>query len=76
MIYDLRFTNGITIVFQLFEEKDVCPKKHVKMFGVSICGSSRHLCKPCPAFIPIASKNCPYGVVIKTLDCNNCPVSV
>jgi len=53
---------------------EVCPKDHVKLSGVSICGVARDLCLPCPALVAENDVPCDVGKVILSADVNGCPV--
>merc|ERR1712048_1035869 len=59
-----------------FGADEVCPKDHVKLTGVSICGVARDLCFQCPALIPTDDVPCPVGKVIESADTNGCPKNV
>ena len=57
-----------------FGDGEVCPKGHVKLTGVSICGVARDLCFQCPPVID--NIPCEVGKVIETADVNSCPKKV
>jgi len=59
-----------------FGEGEVCPKDHMKLSGVSICGVARDLCLPCPALVAKAQVPCTVGTVMTSADVNGCPVNV